>query len=124
MKNMLALSITIVLVYTISTQFGIAFSRASIALGKIEHLCDSVNTDCIRLGDSAKSPAPYYSPDDSAESPAPYYSPDDSAESPAPDISPSATYPESSEKYLTKLRYFDVTHYGAVADGKMDSSYI
>jgi len=109
MKNMLALSITIVLVYTISSQFGIAFS---IALGETEHQCDSFAADCIRLGDSAESRAPYYSPDDSAESP-------------APDISPSATYPESSEQYLTKLRYFDVTLYGAVADGKnIYSSYI
>jgi hypothetical protein len=124
MKNMLALSITIVLVYTISIQFGIAFSRASIALGVIEHLCDSFAADCIRLGDSAESPAPYYSPDDSAESPAPYYSPDDSAESPAPNISPFTTYHEYIEQYSTKLRYFDVTLHGAVADGKIDSSYI
>ncbi|RHN73153.1 hypothetical protein MtrunA17_Chr2g0295431 [Medicago truncatula] len=124
MKNMLALSITIVLVYTISSQLGIAFSRASIALGETEYLCDAFAADCIRLSDSAESRALYYSPDDSAESTAPYYSPDDSAKSPAPGISPSATYLESSEEYPTKLRYFDVTLYGAVADGKIHSSYI
>lgn len=111
MKNMLVLSITIVLVYTISSQLGIAFSRASIALGETEHLCDAFAADCIRLSDSAESHDLYYSPDDSAESP-------------APDISPSATYLESSEEYPAKLRYFDVTLYGAVADGKMHSSYI
>ncbi|KEH37189.1 transmembrane protein, putative [Medicago truncatula] len=97
MKNMLALSITIVLVYTISSQLGIAFSRASIALGETEYLCDAFAADCIRLSDSAESRALYYSPDDSAESTAPYYSPDDSAKSPAPGISPSATYLESSD---------------------------
>ncbi|WJX27794.1 hypothetical protein P8452_16577 [Trifolium repens] len=109
MKNILALSITIVIVYTFSSQFGIAFSRASTALGT-EHLRDSFAFDGIPPDDSAESPAPYHSP------------PDDSAESPAPAISPCD---ESTQQYYaTKLRYFDLSLYGEEVDRDIDSSYI
>jgi hypothetical protein len=150
MKNMLALSITIVIVYTFSSQFGIAFSRASRAF-EIEYLSDSFTLDSISPDDSAESPAPHHSPpddsaespaphhsppDDSAESPAPHHSPpddsdespaphhspsDDTAKSPAPAISPSA---ESPQQYATNSRYFDLTLYGEEADRDIDNSYI
>ncbi|WJX23493.1 hypothetical protein P8452_12696 [Trifolium repens] len=106
MKNILALGITIVIVYTFSSQFGIAFSRA---LGT-EHLRDSFALDSIPPDDSAGLPAPYHSP------------PDDSTESPEPAISPCD---ESTQQYYaTKLRYFDLSLYGAEVDRDIDSSYI
>jgi hypothetical protein len=106
MKNILALGITIVIVYTFSSQFGIAFSRT---LGT-ENLRDSFALDSIPPDDSAELPAPNHSP------------PDDSTESPAPAISPCD---ESTQQYYaTKLRYFDLSLYGAEVDRDIDSSYI
>ncbi|KAK7303751.1 hypothetical protein RJT34_14665 [Clitoria ternatea] len=95
MKNILALSLSIAVVYIVSSENGTAFARASTVL------------------------APAYQPD----SPAPdYISPSNSAESPAPENDPSA---ESTWPFLVPLKYFHVTHYGAVADdGRTDSSYM
>lgn len=96
---MLELIMIIAIVYTFSFKFGVAFSRALIS--------DSFSSHYIPSGgDSAESPAPYYSP------------PEDSAESPAPDINPFDSLDESTEPYSRKLRYFDVTLYGEVADWK------
>ncbi|KAJ1407681.1 hypothetical protein SESBI_24155 [Sesbania bispinosa] len=108
MKNTLALSLSIAIVYIVTSEFGIAFSRASTALAP-EPPPDSPSPDYIL---PAEPPAPYYSP------------PADSAESPEPDNSPSAGSAESTEPGSMPLRYFDLTLYGAVADGKTDSSSV
>ncbi|TKY72564.1 Exopolygalacturonase protein [Spatholobus suberectus] len=95
MKKILVLSLSIAVVYIVSSEIGIAFARASTVLAP-EPLADS--------------PAPDEIP------------PADSAEPPALDNNPSAVSLESTDPYSTPLEYFDVTRYGAVADGRTDGS--
>ncbi|KAL5158685.1 Protein ALTERED XYLOGLUCAN 4 [Glycine soja] len=79
----------------VSSEIDIAFAKDSIVL-TLEPLADY--------------PAPYEIP------------PTDSAEPPSLDNSPSDGSVEYIELYSTLLEYFDLTHYGAVADGRIDSS--
>ncbi|KAG5005995.1 hypothetical protein JHK85_024537 [Glycine max] len=96
MKSILPLSLSIAIVYIVSSEIGIAFARDSTALAP-EPLADS--------------PAPDEIP------------PADSAEPPTLDNNPSYDgSAEYIELYSTLLEYFDVTRNGAVADGRTDSS--
>jgi len=89
--------LSIVVVYIVSSEIDIAFAKDSIVL-TLEPLADY--------------PAPYEIP------------PTDSAEPPSLDNSPSDGSVEYIELYSTLLEYFDLTHYGAVADGRIDSSSV
>ena len=88
---------SIAVVYIVSSEIDIAFARDSTALAP-EPLAD------------------YLAPDE--------IPPADSAEPPSLDNSPSDGLTEYIELYSTLLEYFDLTCYGAVADGRTSSSSV
>ena len=88
---------SIAVVYIVSSEIDIAFARDSTALAP-EPLADYL--------------APFEIP------------PADSAEPPSLDNSPSDGSAEYIELYSTLLEYFNLTRYGAVADGRTDSSSV
>lgn len=87
MKKILALSLSIALVYIVSSEISIAFARASNVMAP-EPLADSPASEEIPAADSAEPPT------------------------------------LDNHLYSIPLKYFDVTHYGAVADGRTDSSFV
>jgi len=89
--------LSIAVVYIVSSEIDIAFARDSTILAP-EPLVDY--------------PAPYEIP------------PADSAEPPSLDNSLSDGLTEYIELYSTLLEYFDLTCYGAVADGRTSSSSV
>ncbi|KAI4345376.1 hypothetical protein L6164_012506 [Bauhinia variegata] len=114
MKGILVvLSISIAAIYIASIETGMAFANDSTAPTPApERIAESPTQDFSPSESEAESPAPDYSPEDGpADSLAPDYSPAaDSAESPAPDSSLPG--------------YYDVTYYGALADGNRESSSV
>ena len=88
---------SIAVVYIVSSEIDIAFVRDKTVLAP-EPLADY--------------PTPYEIP------------PVDSAKQPSLDNSPSDGSAEYIELYSTLLEYFDLTRYGAVADGRTNSSSI
>lgn len=81
----------------------------------LAYMASSVSGVALASGSTAPAPEPVH------ESPAPYHSP---PASPVEGPSPHGGSAESPDPYSGLVRYYDVTDYGAVSDGKTDSSSV